>query len=80
MILVLIYLCNESMPNEYMLLYADGVAMVDDTIGRLQRQLNIISEFLKCDLNIKMYKTNVMVLRNYVFFQALTVYSFKNII
>ena len=29
---------NESMPNVYVLLYADDGAMINDTIGQLQRQ------------------------------------------
>jgi len=37
---------NESMPNVLMLLDADGVAMVNDAIGRLQRQLNVMDEWM----------------------------------
>jgi len=58
-------LINESMPNIHMLLDADDVALVTDTIGRLQHQLNVMSEFCsKYYLSVDMSKTNIMIFRN----------------
>jgi len=48
---------NESMPKVHMSFYADDVAMVNAAIGRLQRRLNVMSEFSsKYGLSINMYK------------------------
>jgi len=56
---------NESLPNLPMLLYADDVAMVDDTTDRLQCQLIIMSKFCsKYGLSINMSKTNIIIFRN----------------
>ena len=32
---------NEMYPNVHMLMYADDIAIFNDSIGRLQRQLNV---------------------------------------
>ena len=56
---------DDAMSNVHMLLYADDIAMVNDTIGRLQKQLNIFSDFCyKYGLTVNMSKTNVMIFRN----------------
>ena len=56
---------NEDFPNVYMLLYADDMADIADTVGRLQYQINVLSHF--CDqwgFTINTDKTKVMVFRN----------------
>jgi len=56
---------EESMLIVYLLLNAADVAMVNNRIVLLQRQLNITSEFCsKYDISINMSKTNVMIFRN----------------
>ena len=48
-----------------LLMYADDIALVNDTIGRLQKSIDTLSTF--CDrysLKVNMSKTNVIVFRN----------------
>jgi len=56
---------NESTRNVHVLLYDNDVAMVNDTIGRSQRQLNIMGEFCsKYSSCINMTKTHVIIFTN----------------
>ena len=48
-----------------LLMYADDIALVNDTIGRLQKSINTLSTFCDCyGLKVNMSKTNVIVFRN----------------
>ena len=56
---------NEMYPNVHMLMYADDIAIFNDSIGRLQRQLNVLGDFCgKYMLHVNLSKTNVIVFRN----------------
>ena len=59
-----IYL-NENEPSLQALMYADDICIFNDTIGRLQLQLNVLSQFCKeYDLDVNLDKTNIVVFRN----------------
>ena len=56
---------NEIHSNVHMLMYADDIAIFNDTVGRLQTQLNVLSEFCsKYQLKFNLSKTKVVVFRN----------------
>ena len=56
---------DEHNPNVTMLLYADDLVLIGDQIGRVQRLLNVLSEFCyKWGLQVNMSKTKVLVYRN----------------
>jgi len=56
---------NEIYHNVHMLMFADDIAILNDSIGRLQQQLNILSDFCnKYMLNVYLFQTNVIVFRN----------------
>ena len=74
-----IYL-NESAPNVQALFYADDICIFNDTIGRLQTQLNVLSEFCtKYDLNVNLAKTNIVVFRNGGHIRTNEIVCYKNI-
>ena len=51
--------------NVTMLLYADDLVLIGDQIGRVQKLLNVLSEFCyKWGLQVNMSKTEVLVYRN----------------
>ena len=59
-----IYL-DEHNPNVTMLLYADDLVIVGDHIGRVQKILNVLSEFcVKWGMKVNMSKTKSMIFRN----------------
>ena len=48
-----------------MLMYADDICIVNDTVGRIQNQLNVLSTFCcKYGLSVNLAKTKVVVFRN----------------
>jgi hypothetical protein len=56
---------NEVHPIVHMLMFAEDIAIFDDSIGRLQQQLNVLSDFCsKYMLNVNLSKTSVIVFRN----------------
>jgi hypothetical protein len=56
---------NEMFPNVMLLLYADDLIEGTDTVGRLQKLINILENFCdKWGLNINLTKTKIMVFRN----------------
>ena len=51
--------------NVHILMFTDGIATFNDSIGRLQQQLNVLSDFCtKYLLNVNLPKTNLIVFRN----------------
>ena len=59
-----IYL-DELFPSVHALLYADDIGIVNDTVGRLQKQLNVLQLFCgQYGLQVNKTKTNIMVFRN----------------
>ena len=55
---------NETLPNLVLLMYADDIALCADTVGRLQKQINVLEEFcLKWGMKVNMKKTKVLVFR-----------------
>ena len=55
---------NEMYSNVHILMFADDIAIVNDSIGRLQ-QLNVLNDFCsKYVLNVDLFKTNAIVFRN----------------
>ena len=71
----LVYICqrsgnpglylNEDFSSVHVLMYADDLAMVNDTVGRLQAELNSLSQFCqKYGLRVNKLKTKIMVFRN----------------
>ena len=59
-----IYL-DEECPSVHVLMYADDLAMVNDTVGRLQAELKNLSEFCNnYGLRVNKLKTKIMVFRN----------------
>ena len=59
-----IYL-DEFYDNLLMLLYADDIAQVADMVGRLQKQIDILSEFCKLTgMRVNEDKTKIIVFRN----------------
>ena len=56
---------SENVSDIGLLLYADDLVLVNDTVGRLQKMLYVLSEFCnKYDLKINLAKSNIMVFRN----------------
>ena len=56
---------NELYPNINMLLYADDLVLVGDSVGHVQQLLNNLSDFCnKFGLAVNLEKTNFMVFRN----------------
>jgi hypothetical protein len=71
----LVYMCqqagnpglylNEHFPSVHVIMYADDIAMVNDTVGRLQAGLNTLSEFCQnYGLRVNKTKSKIMVFRN----------------
>ena len=71
---ILVSMCNQSVPGIFLnmnvpsvqvLLYADDIALVNDTVGRLQACLNVLKIFCRnyC-LRVNESKTKVMVFTN----------------
>ena len=51
---------DEHNPNVTMLLYADDLVLIGDQIGRVQKLLNVLSEFCyKWGMQVNMSKTKV---------------------
>ena len=56
---------DNDFPDFSMLMYADDIALCNDTVGRLQRSIDILGIFCdKYGLKVNMSKTNVIVFRN----------------
>ena len=56
---------DEAFSNVNLLMYADDIALMNDTIGRLQNSIDILSTFCdKYGLMVNMSKTNVIIFRN----------------
>ena len=56
---------DEDNPSLHMLMFADDIVLINDTVGRLQKHLNSLFEFCsKYGLSVNMNKTKVMVFRN----------------
>ena len=56
---------DEFFSNLFMLLYADDIAQVSDTVGRLQHQINILQYFCKISgMKVNENKTQIVVFRN----------------
>ena len=56
---------DNDFPDFSMLMYADDIALCNDTVGRLQRRIDILGIFCdKYGLKVNMSKTNVIVFRN----------------
>jgi hypothetical protein len=56
---------NETYPSVHLLMYADDLAMINDTVGRLQAELNTLSTFCRnYGLRVNNTKTKIMVFRN----------------
>ena len=56
---------NETYDAVNMLLYADDLVIIGDTIGHVQRLLNLLNEYCsKWGLSVNMVKTKLMVYRN----------------
>ena len=52
-------------PDFHLLVYADDICIVNDTVGRIQNQLNVLSTFsYKYGLSVNLAKTKVVVFRN----------------
>ena len=56
---------DENFHNVNMLLYADDLVLIGDTIGNVQKSLNVLSNFCKkWGLRVNMIKTKMIVYRN----------------
>ena len=56
---------NNDFPNFHMLMYADDICILNDTVGRLQNQLNVLNVFCNENgLKVNLSKTKVVVFRN----------------
>ena len=56
---------NESVSSLHMIMYADDICAVNDTVGRVQSQLNVLEMFCqRYGLKVNMAKTKLMVFRN----------------
>ena len=56
---------DENFPDFHLLMYTDYICIVNDSVGRLQNQLNVLSTFcLKYGLSVNLSKTKVVVFRN----------------
>ena len=56
---------NEEVPSLHILMFADDVTLLNDTIGRVQTQLNVLQSFSnKFGLKVNINKTKLMVFRN----------------
>jgi hypothetical protein len=56
---------NDDFPNLTMLLYADDLVLLGDQPGRVQRLLNVLSEYCnKWGLKVNLDKTRAMIFRN----------------
>ena len=54
---------DDAFPDFHMLMYADDICIVNDTVGRIQNQLNgLITSCCKYGVNLA--KTKVVVFRN----------------
>ena len=51
--------------NHKLLLYADDIAMFNDTVGRLQHEINILQQYCqKWGMTVNLKKTKIIVFRN----------------
>ena len=58
---------SENIDNVGLLLYADDLAFLNDTVGRIQKMLNVLSEFAtKFCLKVNLSKSNSIVFRKVV--------------
>ena len=56
---------DENFHNVNMLLYADDLVLIGDTIGNVQKSLNVLNNFCKkFGLRVNMIKTKMIVYRN----------------
>ena len=56
---------DEDLPNFHLLMHADDICIVNDSVGRLQNQLNVLDTFCKkYDLGVNLSKTKVVTFRN----------------
>ena len=56
---------NDSVSSLHMIMYADDICAVNDTVGRVQSQLNVLEMFCqRYGLKVNMAKTKLMVFRN----------------
>ncbi len=56
---------DDNFPDFHLLMYADDICIVNDSVGRLQNQLNVLCTFCnKYGLNVNLSKTKVIIFRN----------------
>ena len=56
---------DEDFPNFHLLMYADDICIVNDSVGRLQNQLNVLGTFCQnYGLGVNLSKTKVITFRN----------------
>ena len=56
---------DEELSDFQLLMYADDICMITDSVGRLQTQLNVLSVFCKqYGLSVNLSKTKIVVFRN----------------
>jgi hypothetical protein len=56
---------DQANPSLHMLMFADDITIINDTVGRLRQHLSSIHEFcIKYGLSVNINKTKVMVFRN----------------
>ena len=56
---------DNNYPDVHLLMYADDICIMADTVGRLQQQLNVLELFCKrYGMRVNLTKTNVIVFRN----------------
>ena len=56
---------DEELSDFQLLMYADDICMINDSVGRLQTQLNVLSVFCKqYGLSVNLSKTKIVVFRN----------------
>ena len=56
---------NDSVSSLHMIMYADDICAVIDTVGRVQSQLHVLEMFCqRYGLKVNMAKTKLMVFRN----------------
>ena len=56
---------DEELSDFQLLMYADDICMINDSVGRLQTQLNVLSVFCRqYGLSVNLSKTKIVVFRN----------------
>ena len=74
-----IYVDND-FPKVHMLMYADDICIVNDSVGRLQMQINVLGSFCSENgLMVNLAKTKIVVFRHGGPLRRNEVFFYKNV-